>query len=785
MGIRGFDRWRVAFPTVVGVLLACQQAAFAADGVTEEILVTATKRVERLQDVPISIGVVSGKEIEELRITDVRDLQSFVPNLTVQSTFGNWAVKIRGLGSGVTNLAFDSSVSIFNDGMYCGRSRCLETAFLDVDRVEVARGPQGALFGKSTIAGALSVISAKPTDEFEGYVSGGYEWENDGYVTTGVLSGPLTDTVRARVVGHYEDSDGYVHNTLLTGDEPDSHRWALRGTIEWDVTDSLTATLKAEQFDTEIDGRSNQLVSATGTFVALTQDPWAEFKKNNERRVSTATSDEDYDYSESSSYLLTLDQEFGEYTVSAIAGYWDLDYENWLDVDGVAEGFLNTGLSENFNQQSLELRLLSPIGNTFEYIVGGLYYTSDVETRQHSPFGFFPAFLAPVPVGSDRNFERSTDTYSIYGQLTWNVADAVRVIADLRYTDEEQNGLGYSFPVTYPDRRNPVYTPGAFAQPPEYRFNQVRNDDSLDPSIRVQYDVSDNAMVYAAYATGSKPGGLKANDGTLGTQLLAKNADPAYMQKYVGQASITPAEMAAGVKLEQGNEIFDFEDEEAQNYEVGTKMVFADGAAGLNLAAFYMEFDNLQTSSYDGVRFIIRNAAAAEIKGVELEGYWQASSNLRVTGSVGYLDHEYSDFKGSQCLVADKAGNFKDPTCVDGQEDISGEPIERTPDFEFNLAADWQRPITDDLVLFAYLAMYHSAEYDVREDQHPLGNQPSYTKWDARLAVANASDTWEVAVIGRNLTNEYVLQHAYEIANANFVSFSAGRTVTMQGTYRF
>ena len=118
------------------------------------------------------ISVVSGETIEKYQIVDLQVLQSYVPNLTVQRTFGNWAVRIRGLGSGVTNLAFDSSVSVFNDNIYCGRSRCLETAYMDPGRVEVARGPQGALYGKSTIAGALSVYSARPTDTFEGYVRG-------------------------------------------------------------------------------------------------------------------------------------------------------------------------------------------------------------------------------------------------------------------------------------------------------------------------------------------------------------------------------------------------------------------------------------------------------------------------------------------------------------------------------------------------------------------------------------------------------------------------------------
>jgi iron complex outermembrane receptor protein len=767
-----------------GLLFSVAGLASAGERVVEEMLVTATKRVERVQDVPISIGVVSGDTIEALRIEDMRDLQNFVPNFTAQSTFGNWVFRVRGVGSGPTNLAFDSSVSIFNDGVYCGRSRCLETALMDAARVEVARGPQGALFGKSTIAGALAVISARPTESFESYVRAGYEAEHSGYFTTAMVSGPLTETLRGRLVGKFEETGGFVDNPYIGGDEPETERWAVRGMLDWDVTDSLLATLKVEHFDTEVTGNTNQLVRQSGLFAALTQNPNAEFRRNRTRYLSTGTYDEDFDNSDSTNYVLTLEQQLGEHTLTAIAGYWELEYRNWLDVDGVPEGFLNTGLSEEYDQTSFEVRLLSPAGNTFDYLAGVSYYMSDTTTRQFSAFGF-PPFPADVPVGSDRNFQRDTDTWSVYGQLTWNLTDRIRVIGDLRYTEEEQDGFGHSFPVSFPDRRYPVYTPGAFAQPPEYRFFQNRTDEHLDPALRVQYDATEDMMLYVAYGSGSKPGGLKANDSSLGTQLLAKNSDPAFLQRYIGQPSITAPEMAAGVTFAEGNGIFDFEEEEADNFEVGLKSVFADGRAGLNVAVFWMKFENMQTGTYDGTQFIIKNAAEAKIKGLEFDTYYQATESLRLTGSLGFLDHKYTDFPGAQCIVIDEAGTFLIPGCVDGQQNLAGMPLERTPDYEINLAADWERQIGPTRVVRAYTGIYYSDSYDVREDYHPLGKQDDFLKLDARLALANARDTWEVALIGRNLTDEHTIQHAYEIAAGNFVSFTEGRTVMLQGSLKF
>jgi len=201
----------------------------------EQVVVTSTKRTTALQDAPISVGVVPGEVIAEYNITDLTDLQGFVPSLVVQKTFGNWAVRVRGLGSGVTNIAFDSSVSIFNDGIYCGRSRCLETGFFDVQNVEIARGPQGALFGKSTIAGAITVASARPTNTFESYVTAGAELENGGFRTTGAVSGPIAKNLSGRFALQYQDLEGDMENRFTGQKDNSVESLAMRGSLLWDI----------------------------------------------------------------------------------------------------------------------------------------------------------------------------------------------------------------------------------------------------------------------------------------------------------------------------------------------------------------------------------------------------------------------------------------------------------------------------------------------------------------------------------------------------------------------
>lgn len=777
-----------------GPAVAAQEAAPQ----LEEILVTATKRESSLADVPISVSVVTGELIETFDIRDMSDVQNFVPGLQVQQTFGSWAVRIRGLGSGITNLAFDSSVPVYLDDVYCGRGKCMESAFLDMERLEVARGPQGALFGKSTIAGAISAVSARPTDEFETQLKVGAELEYGGYTSTGYISGALSDRLRGRLAFRYDDLDGYTDNIFLDREDGDKKTKAARLGLEFDASELTTLYLKLEAGESNTDGRNNQLV-APGAMSASTTDPNQEYRSDDVRSVSTGDVREDfYDY-EWSSATLIMDSALGEHSIKGVLGYWEYDNDWFLDVDGHPEAILNTGLADDYQQTTAELRVLSPIGQRFEYIAGVWYQDSELTTRQFSPFyplfwqAVLPPFLhgliLPEATGMDRNFSRDSEAYSIYGQLTWNISPRLRAIADLRYTDEEQDAVGTSWPLLFPGGAfDPQrVTQSSFGHNTEYLFFQTREDDSIDPSVRVQYDVNNDMMVYAAYAEGSKAGGMKANDATLGDQLLQRTAaDPTFAQRFLGMSSVTAADLAAGVELEQGNGVFDFEDEEAESWEIGLKTALLDGAASLAVAAFTTEFTNLQTSNYDGTQFIIGNAGSATVDGMEVEFTWQATDQLRLSSSLSWIDAAYDDFAGAQCVV-DSAGDPANADCdpATGTENQEGEPLERSPDMEINLNALWRSQLTETIRLKASASMYYSDEYFVQPTQAEYATQDSFFKWDARVALASNDERWEVGLTGRNLGDEMTIQHAYNIAGSQFRNLSIGRSVYLEGIYRF
>lgn len=596
----------------------------------------------------------------------------------------------------------------------------------------------------------------------------------------------------------FEDLDGYTDNIFLDREDGDKKTKMGRLGLEFDTGELTSWYLKLETGEWNSDGRNNQLV-APGLMSTVSADPNAEYRSDDRRSVSTGADREDYYDYEWSSATLIMDTQAGEHQIKGVLGYLEYDSDWLLDVDGHPEAILNSALEDEYEQTTAELRLLSPTGQTFEYIAGIWYQDSELATRQYSPFyplfwqAVLPPFLhgaiLPDATGMDRNFNRDSEAYSIYGQLTWNLSPRLRASLDLRYTDEEQDGVGASWPILFTDGvLNPErVSASSFGHETEYLFYQTRKDDNIDPSLRVQYDVNDDMMVYAAYAEGSKAGGLKANDATLGNQLLQRTADdPTYAQRYLGVSSVTAADLIAGVEFEQGNGLFDFEDEKAESYELGLKTALLDGAASLAVALFTTDFTNLQTSNYDGTQFIIGNAGSATVDGVEVEFTWQATDQLRLTSSLSLIDAEYDDFAGAQCVV-DSDGLPANDDCdpATGTENQAGEPLERSPDMEINLNALWTSQLTDSIRLKASASMYYSDEYFVQPTQAEFSTQDSFTKWDARVALASNDERWEVGLTGRNLTDEMTIQHAYNIAGSQFRNLSIGRSWYLEGIVRF
>ncbi len=807
----------LALGSGIGSDAIAQEPEKKASGSLGEIIVTTTKREETLQDVPISVGVVTGDVVKEFGLQGFEEIENYIPNLSIQETLASYSIRIRGFGSGVSQLSFVSAVGIFMDGVYCGRSRCFQNPLFDVERIEVVRGPQGALFGKNTIAGAVSTISAGPTKEFEGEISAGTELSEGGYNVSGIWSGPITDTLGFRLAGEYKDLDGYIHN-ISTGKEENAVESTLvRGVLEWDPTDDLHVRLKAEVGERDYDGYTAQLIGYGGYGVRyFPGGPLIPFSQPERLDDETSTNviypDAQFDDSNSDSYALQVDWDVGDYTLTSITGATGFDFLRRVTATAYVENFLDTQIAENYEQYSQEFRIVSPTGGFFDY-VAGVFYSQDNSRITQTSF-FIPTFIPdPDPpgnpndpntknyTGGERGYRGEGETISAYGSATFHFFDdRARVTLGLRVGQDDLDGHSTNTNMTY-DRVTNVYTPipGDFTYLPigalnrEFDVFSARDESYTLPSVTVQYDVTDELMAYASYAEGFKGGGFIANDSTTGNNIRTQvdsTTDPitgvsSWAQAYAGMDTISDQQMLDGIWLKENNGIYDYKPEKADSYEIGSKMKFAGGAVNWNIAFFYTDFENLQTSQYDGNRFITRNAAKATSQGVETDIQWLVNDYLTLGLNAAYVNAEYDEYKNTFCKVIAIDGTKEDPTCVDGQGDLSGEKLERTPEVEGTFTVDWDSPLTSGTRLKVNGAVSYSDDFYIQANLSPLHTQDAFTKIDLRVAVADAADRWELALIGRNLSDELTMQHAYTVARYHATSVSTPRYVTLQGTWKF
>jgi len=469
--MRSFRTFRPQLGYLAATVLAAQSVTVQAQ--LEEVIVTAQLRTESLQDVPISMVAMSGETINELGLNDMEEFTANLPAVTIMNgPIGN-LLFIRGVGTAGINAGIEQSVALFQDGIYLGRQQLSRAPFMDLDRIELLRGPQSILFGKNTVGGALSAHTAKPTDEFEGSVQGLYG-EDDELEFIGVVSGPLTDNLRGRIAYRNYSYDGYLENVMGPDDGPAQDDETLRLSMEWDVSDTISVYTKYEHSDFKSTGLNTQL----GVFAnpPFTEDA-AALSALNRLLVATATGGDgtekvdkkravDNDGGELLGQVLPLfagipgfpdkkevndaemdigqiNVEFmlGEHTLTSVSGYAGYDYRNTCDCDFAALPLAQTDLNEDYDQYSQEIRLTSPMGGTFEYITGIYYHDAQLHSNNDTAAGAF--LLAPdlgiVPnVSYTGDFEQEQTLWAVFGSLTWNFTDLMRGTLGLRYSDEEK-----------------------------------------------------------------------------------------------------------------------------------------------------------------------------------------------------------------------------------------------------------------------------------------------------------------------------------------------------------
>lgn len=725
---------------LAAVAMAAPAVAADAAGVSAtvaELVVTAQMREQQLQDVPISMNVVQGRQLQSLNITDIRGLQTSLPGVFVQTSPTNNGLYLRGFGSSPANQAFDQSVSLYQDDIYAGRTRQFMAPFFDVARVEVLRGPQGALLGKNTAAGAVSIVTNGPTNSFEAGGTGNYNFTLKGVDADGYVSGPLGAGFSARLAVKVTDLDGYFHNLTLGENQPAKNSKLARLSLRYE-NGAFDITTKFELGRTKNDGNTLQYIP---------QAAYSELSRNKFGAKPFGHDEFDVQDGYNSSTIANL--KLGDYTLTSITGF--SGFKSRTDTGAAAlnpENFFLTW-HEKYTQESQEIRLISPKDRPIEFILGGYYdHSRDAiaDGNQYFLFGVLNGF-------SVATFGQKEDAWSVFAIGTWNITKNLRLLANARYTAIQKNGELLFTQVFGPPIRGAI--------PGNHQVATVKNN-TFDPSATLQWDVTSDLMLYATIARGSKAGGFDPTNG------------------------------AANVST------FKFSPEQSTNYEVGGKWSFADRAL-LTVAIYDLEFKNLQVASYvPPFGLETSNAGTARSVGLETTLAWHPVDRLDVQAAASYMDARYTDFPGAPCRATQTLSecNGSAPASASNSQannNARGIPLNFAPRFSSQLQIQYTWPLSRGLqVVLTGVDSYRGKTWVDSAYNPAFGYQRAGHNLDARVEFGPDDHRWSLALVGKNLTDRitrsYVFAWPLELAPGNRpiagVVAEQGRTIAIQGTVR-
>jgi iron complex outermembrane recepter protein len=706
----------------------------------EEILVTATKREKGLQDVPISIAVMSGERIEQQGITELEDLAVFMPNVHIAEGGAGTQLFIRGVGSGI-NPGFEQSVGTFIDGVYYGRGRSARAAFLDIERVEILKGPQSTFFGKNTVAGAINITTAKPTEDFDAYIETSYKTKLEGRSITAMTSGALTPNIRGRVVGKCYEDNGYVENKTPGGiDGPAQEDTLARVSLEWDLDDNILVSLKAESGSYNVDGRQNTMSDATPIASSLYQaygDPNFRAGFNYKKYQKSFPDRPVYDDTDSDNYQITIDYQLKEFKLRSITSYNEYEFTNIADVDFSPLAFIDRGRTEEHQQFSQELLLTSPAGTTWEYLAGVYYQDNKLKNNRLTKLAIsaippLEAAAGLMPGQGDvdfiANFKQDTSSYSAFTSLTWNISERFKVQMGLRYSDEAKDIKKSSQAVT-PGTTTPnaflafLYSdaiPGTtLSLANTHNFALEREEDHWTGNLNFQYDINSDVMIYLNLANGYKGGGFD-EDNALG-------------------------------KIE----FAEFEDESVISIEAGAKLTLFENRAQANIALFHSEFEDVQVSTFDGnCCFNVGNAAESETRGIEADLELAVTHNILLSASIAYLDATYKSFSTAPCSEDQFLSTIANGGArSDCSQNLSGAPLQFAPEWSGNIGLTYSNNLTNQMELTLGTEINWSDEIIIAIDQDDHFIQDRFAKVNA-LATLNIINQWTISIIGKNLNKQ-------------------------------
>jgi iron complex outermembrane receptor protein len=734
------QRFRTLLLVSAGLLamtaLQAQQA-----GVLEEVIVTAQKREQSLQEVPISVTAISGAEIREGRITGLSDVALETPNFTMtQFNIGEPQYYIRGIGNSLDSAGSDPAVATFIDEVYVGRSGGTAMDLYDLDRVEVLRGPQGTLFGKNVVGGAISIVTRKPSDEFEarfGATVGNYSQT----VFRGLVNGRIADNVAGKFSFSKRDRDGYVDNVVDGEEYHDEDNLSLRGQLLFTPSERMEILFGLDYSTDDQAGNcrnvnnlalNNPLGLAVFYPAVIAATTGGDIRKC----ASSAGAMQERDVYGA---LLRVDYDFDGSTLTSITAYRDTDYE-WLeDLAGMPLGatpfnLIDTAREES-DQFSQELRLTSTGEGSLEWLIGAFYMEEDV-SRQERFIGSFHAPLAAQGfslLNGDVSFDQENKTTStaLFGKIDYHFNERFTWSLGARYARDEKEidqalvnfenpafdsavlSAVLGFPVNLVVLGIPANGPGdliAFittgnpaALKTPYSVSAEADWSEFVPSTNLQWQFADQGYVYFTVARGYKSGAF-----------VSATTTP--------QAAVTP-----------------LDPEIATNYELGMKSQWLDNRLRFNASVFRMDYEDLQVFRLEGSLLVGANAEATS-QGLELDVAALLTDNWMVRANYGYLDATYDSF-------------------VSGTQDFTDNDLPRAPENSLGLNSTYTVDLDGGSSLDFDLGYAWQDDFFHEPNNIEATREKAFGLLNLGVTWTSSDGRWDVTAWGKNVTDEEYRTH--------------------------
>ncbi|MGE6696460.1 TonB-dependent receptor [Hyphomonas sp. NPDC076900] len=716
----------------------------------ESIVVTAQKRAEDVQDVPIAITALSSATLEKQRVANVTSLDNLVPGLRIAAAdaAANPKIFIRGAGLNDFNPTSSSGVGLYADGVYIGSPLAQYSAFYDLERVEVLRGPQGTLYGRNTTGGAINVIARRPTFSPEGYAD--LEVGNFGSVEANFgFGGPVIgDKLAFRLAGQYVEDDGYTTNAITGNKVNDAERYALRGSMLYTPDEKTDVLLSLSTFVNRggaVQPKSRQLfavdpaaagadgVCAPAYFRSGLCTDALGFADTDADPYTVTADVEGRDKVDLWTAALTIDRDLTDtLTLTSITAYQDVERNAHENTDSSPLQMLEAYYINTQKQFSQELRLASD-GEKLKWVLGA-YYMND-ETTSDSAYDILrilrPMFTTPEnPTGASPEnsvvflgypYTQETDSYAIFGQADYELAPKLFLTAGLRWSADEKS-MDYA---TVAEQAVTVF---------EYQGSKTFSDWS--GKIGLKYDITDTTNIFASYSRGYKSGGF-----------FGGNADSA-------------------------EQIEPYDNETVNAYEIGSKSDLLGARLRMNLSGFYYDYQDIQaysTVERNGLTVqVLDNAATAEMYGAEAEFVARPISALDLSLGLAWLHAEYGDYNS-----------------LGG--DYSGNKMPQAPEFSMTSRAAYTIETASGVTITPSVDVsYRSKVYFDSTNRERLSD-PELWLVGAELSVMSPDGKVEAGLWGRNLTDEAYLTSANPIDSlgVDLLTYSRPRSAGLFLRYRY